>query len=92
MQTVPYRREQGLYEFRFVSPISPESMCWKRTFIEITWKRIVGNENITCLIILGSVLRDIAFILDKLMIFKNIKNLHLAWLNLDESVCISIPY
>ena len=63
----------------------------KRTFGEITWKRIVGNENITCLTILAPALGDFAVIRDKLVVLKHIKNLHLTWLNLDEPVCIPIP-
>ena len=35
-----------------------ETMCGKWTFGEITWKRIVGNENITCLTILGPAFRN----------------------------------
>ena len=57
----------------------------------ITKKRIVGNKNITCLTILDLAFRDSTVIRDKLMILKNIKYLHLTWLNLDESVCIPIP-
>ena len=68
-----------------------EAKCQKRTFGEITWKRIVGNENITCLTILASALGDFAVIRVKLVVFKHIKNLHLTWLNLDEPVCIPIP-
>ena len=67
-------------------------MCGKWTFGEITWKRIVGNENITSLTILGAAFRDITVIEDKLMLFKKIKNLHLTWINLDESFCIPKSY
>ena len=53
-------------------------------------KRIIGNENITCLTIVGPAFRDSTVIRDKLMILKNIKHIHLTWLNMDESVCIPI--
>ena len=42
-----------------------ETMCGKWTFGEITWKRIVGNKNITCFTILGPAFRDSAVIRDK---------------------------
>ena len=39
-----------------------KAMRRKRTFGEITWKRIVGNKNITCLTILAPALGDFAVI------------------------------
>ena len=66
-------------------------MCWKPTFREVAGKRIVCNENITFLTILGPALGYLAVSGAKSMIFKNINNIHLTWLNLNEPVCVLIP-
>ena len=66
-------------------------MCWKRTFREVAGKRIVCYENIACFTIPGPALGYLAVSGVKRMIFKNINNLHLTRLHLNEPVCVLIP-
>ena len=65
-------------------------MCRKRTLGEVAGERIVCDENFACLTILAPALSDRAISGGKHMIFQHINNIHLARLDLNEPVCISL--